>query len=293
MKLVQSFWSKPFLGNSTGSLLSRNNGGWLNSKCFYMSWALSCLQLRKIYPDMNLELVTDSFGKKLLINRLKLPYDQVHLELDPLSRFSESLWAIGKIKTYSIQSSPFIHVDGDVFIWDDVLSNLFKSDLCVQSIDRQARYYARTSKKIIDLFGYIPDDLLDHLKSKQIFGVNAGVIGGSNIEFFKNYTSFAMSFVNKNIGALKYLDQEYFNMFYEQFLFSFWQRKNKLKLTTLFDNLSADFNEIVDMTMIPIQKYNHIVGLAKSNIIINEQVCLRLAIDYPVYYERINNMDFG
>lgn len=37
-----------------------------------MSWALSCLQLKQSYDKV--ELVTDSEGAELLINKLHLPY---------------------------------------------------------------------------------------------------------------------------------------------------------------------------------------------------------------------------
>lgn len=288
MKLIQSFWSKPFLSTLNKRPLTRGKGGWVTAKSFYMAWALSVLQLKKLYGNYEIVLVTDSSGKELLIDKFGLPYDRVILELDCLNNFSERLWALGKMKAYSIQKEPFIHIDGDAFLWGKILEPLFHSELCVQNIDNRTMYYSETAKNVMEHFKNIPSSLLSHLKCEEIFGINAGIIGGNNIDFFEEYTSFAMKLINRNQASLRYINQEYFNMFYEQFLFSFIQRKNGCKMDTLLSNLSQDFNEIVDMSLVPIKPYNHIVGHAKSSLIINEQVCLRLLIGYPNYYNRIN-----
>lgn len=105
MKIIQSLWSKP-------SLIT---GGWSEKTFYYMSWALSCLKLKEFYNSV--ELFTDKKGKEFLIDRLQLPYDKVNIVLDDLNEFNSRLWALGKIYTYSIQHEPFIHVDGDVYIY--------------------------------------------------------------------------------------------------------------------------------------------------------------------------------
>jgi uncharacterized GH25 family protein len=74
MKIVQSLWSIPILQNKK-SLFNIGNGGWAERKFYYMSWALSCLQFKKYYKD--LVLVTDKAGKKLLIDKLNLPYSEI------------------------------------------------------------------------------------------------------------------------------------------------------------------------------------------------------------------------
>jgi len=63
MKIVQTFW--------TGHSETYDNpfdlkGGWLSGEYHWMSWALSCLQLKKFYKEI--ELVTDKKGKQILID---------------------------------------------------------------------------------------------------------------------------------------------------------------------------------------------------------------------------------
>ena len=89
-----------------------------------MSWALSCLQLNKFYN--NVELITDSRGKELLIDKLKLPYKNVRIELDNLNfDCSPQLWVTNKIYSYTLHNEPFLNVDGDVYIFQPFPDDLF------------------------------------------------------------------------------------------------------------------------------------------------------------------------
>lgn len=49
----------------------KNSFGWARPEYHLMSWALSCLQLKKIYG--NVELYANNTAAELLINDLKLP----------------------------------------------------------------------------------------------------------------------------------------------------------------------------------------------------------------------------
>jgi hypothetical protein len=90
----------------------KNNLGFLSPEFNWMGWALSCLQLKQYYRYV--ELYTNNAGYEVLINKLKLPYDEVHLVLNDIT-FPPQLWAYPKLYTYSLQSAPFLHIDGDAF----------------------------------------------------------------------------------------------------------------------------------------------------------------------------------
>lgn len=96
--------------------------GWLLPIFNYLSWIISCNQLRRYYDDVT--LVTDSQGYDVLINKLHLPYTDVIESLDCLNHYNPNLWALAKIKAYQSIKEPFIHVDGDVFIWTKIDESL-------------------------------------------------------------------------------------------------------------------------------------------------------------------------
>ena len=183
MKIVQSLWVKPSLKKENFNISDRNKGGWVDKKYNYMSWALSCLQFKKYYN--NVELVTDSIGYELLIEKIGLPYSKVDIELDQLNNYHPDLWALGKIQAYSIQNEPFIHADGDVFIFKKFEESFEKSPLIAQNLETEFSYYYEIFKNIEENFDYIPQVLIESKTiNGGIIGVNAGLLGGSDFCFF-------------------------------------------------------------------------------------------------------------
>jgi len=57
----------------------RDSFGWASPEYHLMGWALSCLQLRRIYG--NITLFANSPAAHLLIDTLQLPYAKVDLNL--------------------------------------------------------------------------------------------------------------------------------------------------------------------------------------------------------------------
>lgn len=99
MKIVQSFWT-------AGKDATNYNFGWLSPLDHYLSWILSCNLLRKQYNHVG--LVTDQQGYHILVEELGLPYTEVDTCLDSLVEYKSHLWALAKIKAYSIQRELFI-----------------------------------------------------------------------------------------------------------------------------------------------------------------------------------------
>lgn len=214
MKIVQTFWS--------GENTDRRNYGWLSPKHHFLSWILSSNQLRKFYK--NIELITDSHGYELLINRLKLPFTKVRVELDSLNTYPSDLWALAKIKAYSLQDEPFLHIDSDAFIFEAFSEEFLQSDLVCQNAEILSPYYPESWIKISAQLPYIPD-ALQGIGKKEIEAYNMGIFGGHNLEFIKNYTDQVFSFVDQNAAfwnssSTSKEDLFNFNIFFEQKLFN-------------------------------------------------------------------------
>ena len=88
MKIIQSFWT----GNKNSLT---DSYGWLLPIFNYLSWIISCYQLRRYYDDVT--LVTDSQGYDVLINKLHLPYTDVIVSLDCLNHYNPNLWALANL----------------------------------------------------------------------------------------------------------------------------------------------------------------------------------------------------
>ena len=131
MRVIQTFWTAK--GNP---LLSTY--GWTHPRYNAMSWTLSCLCLQQHFN--NIELYTDTAGYQFLIERLGLPYKKVHVVLDDFFCLPYH-WALSKIKVYSMQESPFVHVDGDVYLPNGLPDSLLVAKLVAQNKEFGTEYY--------------------------------------------------------------------------------------------------------------------------------------------------------
>ena len=236
-------------------------------------------------------LISDEEGAKLLIDDLKLPYTKVTVCLDELNHYHPKLWAIGKIKAYQLQKKPFLHVDGDIFIWKFFGENSFNQKaLIVQNIDYDYPWYATMMESIEHHFDYIPKAvLLSYRNEENLTGINAGIIGGTDIGFFQRYTHEAFEFVDRNLVNLDKINIGLFNNVFEQYLFYCLAKCEKKKIFP-FLNLKPheEFTDAMTFNLLPnVKSFIHLIGFAKKNIYACEQVEMRLRYEFPYYYQKI------
>ncbi len=280
MKIIQSFWS----GNKKDFT---NSYGWHSYKFNWISWALSCHQLVKYHKDV--ELYTDKFGYEILIEQLKLPYTKVHVVLDELNNYQQDLWAIAKIKTFQLQTEPFIHVDGDVFVWESLTDKFEKSNLVTQNLEVTTDYYRQGWKKILPYLDFLPKEMNDFNQNKNNYAYNMGIIGGTNINFINEYTKKSIEFVNKNKNSWNQIKSFNFNIFFEQVLFYELSKQQNQKVDVLIQDTPNDDGYVGfgDFDKVPIKKYLHLLGSYKINLIICSAMETYTMRNYPDTYSKI------
>jgi len=293
MKIVHSLWSKPLIQNKSKNA---GIGGWLSSEYFYYSWALSCLSISKLYSDI--ELVTDAQGYKLLIDKLDLPYTSIRVKLDELDVYPSDLWAVGKVFSYSLQETPFIHVDGDVFIWAPFGEIIENAPLVAQQLDITNGHYNYALTKASQAHTLIPKSIKLFVSTNPEYRVyNAGIIGGNDIDFFKSFyvESIKMLELNQNILP-KSMGSTHYALLYEQLLFTVIAQKQKIpvepylsnpsiKFGILPSNISDFYNKYDDA-----HRYIHILGDRKKNLRYCYELKNQLEIEYPRYLEKIDQL---
>ncbi|MFA0961132.1 DUF6734 family protein [Roseivirga sp. BDSF3-8] len=288
-KIIQSFWTKPFFQNKAESAEHRLKGGWPSEKYNYLSWAFSCLQLKKFYNQV--ELYTDDYGKYLLIDQLQLPYDKVSTRLNDLDEYGTDLWAIGKVYTYSLQKEPFIHVDGDVFLWEKLPHHLDNAPLVSQNIENEPRLYGDMMKSIIESFDDIPEELLAVDVSQQsIYAINAGVIGGFDIAFFQDYTKKIFAFIEKNKESISGINSGLFNCVYEQLLFYMMATLRDIDIACVYPGIKT-IPEVIKTFRLAghATNYVHTFGINKKDKFSYPFLEDYMKQLYPEYLERIEN----
>jgi hypothetical protein len=267
----------------------KNSFGWAASEYHLMSWALSSLQLHKIYQSV--ELYANSNAAEMLIDTLELPYNKVNITHDNLYLPNENLWALPKMFTYSLQKEPFLHVDGDVFLFDQFPISLLKNELIAQNIEEATNYYTSTQKELMANFDYFPDCVkADFFSSIPIRGVNAGILGGNNIAFIKDYTQAAFEYINRNVERLPLIIVDRFNIFFEQHLFYSLAKERNIPIGVLINDVINDneYKYIGDIHKAPCcRSYLHLLGHLKKDEYTCTQMAAKLRDLYPEYYYKV------
>jgi len=283
MKIVQSFWS------CSHTDLFRFTAGWAGAEYNLMSWALSCLLLKEYYP--NVTLYCDKVSANILIDKLKLPYSNVVCRLDNLNRYHPQLWALPKLYTYAQQDCPFLHIDGDVFIWKKFNEDLLAGKLIAQNEEAATGYYESMLANLESELTYFPTEIEFERNGKQpIHAFNAGIIGGTDTSFFKSYAKKAFQFVDNNEKNFSRIQVSNFNIFFEQYLFYCLAKQKEIKVNVLFKEIISDnkYRDLGSFIEVPHnKKYLHLIGDYKRNKGVCEQLAFRLRQDYPEYYYSI------
>ncbi len=283
MRIVQTFWT-------AGRDPLEHAFGWLRPEYNLMSWTLSCLSLREHYDEV--ALYTDEQGKHVLIDLLHLPYTEVNVVYDETLCLPQH-WAYAKIKTYSLQTKPFLHVDGDVFLPKPVPKDIIGTPLIAQNREIGTGYY----KSMMDnILAYpeitLPDYILDALQDKSIMSFNMGIFGGSDLKFIHHYCQEAFRFLEENRmndSSLKH-SGVWCNILFEQIFLAVLARKQSVQVECLTrpmmdEGYSGD--EFCDFPRYEEKQLFHLLGGHKrveANCEMMGQTLVRL---YPNYLLRI------
>ncbi len=263
--------------------------GWLSPEFHLMSWGFSCLSLQKIgYTPV---LYTDDAGAFFLIDKLSLPYQKVRISHNKYYNPNEHLWALSKIHTYSLQTEPFIHVDGDVFLFQHFNEKILSAPLAVQNIENATEYYTSAQRQYMDHFTFFPDCVRkDFWSGKPIKAVNAGLLGGNDIDFFNRYAYEARQYVKRNESVLHKVDMNRFNVFFEQHLFHAMAKQQGVKVETYLKQQFPDnqYTGLANFHEVPSKrKYLHMLGHFKRDEFCCLQMAAMLRQQYPDTYEKV------
>jgi hypothetical protein len=287
MIFVQSFWSKPFLNLDSNDVNYRVSGGFIDKRYFYYCWVLSFMQLKKSGRDV--VLFTDDLGKYILIDMLDLDYHDVLLEFNELKDLSSSYWAIPKLVTYGKVCEPFLHVDGDLILFDgfrvgDVQSKELVFEFCNRSFSDDHL------KTIIKLNSMV----LNSTSDLEAGEYNCGIAGGRDYRFFNTFAEWAVDHFVKNLDKLDADDLRFnknvINAYFEQHLLFQYVRKEHRNCYCLFD---CDPRDIYLQTFfLPehdrAKKMTHFLLNLKSKMSL--EIALSLQLHYPEWYLKINDL---
>jgi hypothetical protein len=187
MRAVWSFWTKPFRAFHADR--------WTSEKHHLLSWILSFETARRHYPDT--ALYTDDDGARLLTDTLRLPFASVTTELNVLSDLDAAWWALGKLYTYRAQTTPFVHIDSDVFLWNALPQKTVSAPVFAQNPERfeigNSYYRPQLWEHLIAAVGgWLPAEWTWYSRRGGHEAVCCGILGGRRTDFLAYYADGAI-----------------------------------------------------------------------------------------------------
>ena len=283
MRIVQTFWT-------AGHNPLEYSFGWLRPEYNLMSWTLSCLSLREHYDEV--ALYTDKQGKHVLIDLLHLPYTEIHVIYDETLCLPHH-WAYSKIKTYSLQTQPFLHVDGDVYLPKPMPVDIIQSPIVVQNREVGTGYYRSMMDNVLSFPEIIlPDYINEALQNESIISYNMGIFGGTNLRFIHQYCQEALRFLednHMNDSRLKH-SEVWCNILFEQIFLAVLADKYSIRVGCLMRTMKDEgYNgkEFCDFQRYEEKQLFHLLGGHKRVDVNCELLELTLVRLYPQYMLRL------
>lgn len=218
MRAVWSFWSKPF-ESCKGRI-------WREPWHHLLAWGLS---LRLATPHFSeTQLVTDTAGKRMLVDMLGLKFDLVSTALDQLRDAAPGWWALGKLTAYSLQDRPFTHIDTDVFLWKALPPRLTSAPVFAQCPESHSLENEWCGPHQIEaLFDRhrlklpVEWQWASSRNTTCFREDNCGILGANNVDFIRHYAETALRLVSDPAHRALWdelPDKSGFTMLIEQYL---------------------------------------------------------------------------
>lgn len=284
MNAIQTFWTTPGL---SADLIP---GGWLDPRYHFMGWSLSACLLDQHFEKTILH--TDTTGQQILVDLLGLPYNEVRLTQEGLGlQYPRSWWVMRKINSYN-QPAPFLHVDGDAFLWDGLPTHVQTSPIIAQNDQKGFGCYDIAARQLTGAGVTLPSFLSAPNVDSDYEAVNMGVVGGTDITFFRHYVNKVRYFYDTQLAdkAVNMLEIGYVNTLIEECFFRQYaiHRKKPVsciiteKLHQEYKSISNSFDQSYGLT--------HLIGQSKKDIFYCKQVEFELKRRFPKVYKRVTDL---
>jgi len=225
-----------------------------------------------------IDIVTDSKGKELL-ELYDIDFDVIRTDLDNIEHVNENIWAYPKIYSISLYDKPFIHMDLDLGLIDQMTDEMINADFTFQC--GEASNLPLYNQVLSDTADFLPK-IIDDNHSDNAW--NCGIIMCNDIETKKIWTDTVNEhlFGVKAAEFMKSTDLHVQNHLSEQyFIGCLTKEKNVQVLLPDFD-----FNEGKRMKN-PEFKFFHLWAGSKKKQCLLDGVNGMLKKEFPETYKRV------
>jgi len=290
MRYVHSLWSTPARKKNFDNKYDEK----YLSKNFY-TYLLSALSIKKL--GYQIDLYCDEYAYDMYS---LIPYDNIHIVNYDRDGIDSKFWVWGKIKTYSLQEEPFIHIDGDVFFFKDIIGDKMSSGkypLVVQNVENEkimGECFVR------DYLGskhpFVNNNLCGIEWEKYGFtAYNCGVVGFNDLVFRNDYVNKVHEILTtlSKSGDFEENRRKYDSMFLlseQSLLYYMTQERNIMPLEIIpeAEIIKRNYNWYPIASEIG---YVHMWSYSKYKPEVIEKIKYRIERDFPEHAHLLNEFE--
>jgi len=214
MKAIYAHYSTPYGGD-----IRNAHTHWAFPYVEFLLLAYSSAKMK--FFGNTTTLVTDEYGKKLIIDELQIPFDEVLVELDNCEK-KKRFWAAGKIYAYTKaikEFEPYIMVDNDAGFHEAPPKELMDEPYLCQHIHHNnnhefGNYVRYLVSKTPNVFPYGIFHEFEH----EIHGCNSGIVVCNDKELHDEFSRYTWALMNDPF--FDHLEKQATKPIYEHF--SYW-----------------------------------------------------------------------
>ncbi len=290
MRAVWSFWSEPFR--------THYGGVWGTPLNHALAWVVSVMTASRHYSDTL--LVTDSAGARMLVDQLRLPFAEVSTELDRLRGYDPGWWVLGKLTAYRLQTTPFVHVDNDAFLWKRLPARLETAPVLAQHPEIYAPgqdiYRPQdVEHAFAETGGVLPVEWQwARAQGPGLTAENCGIVGGCDVAFLRHFTETALALVERPENApgwMRHPDKWRFVYIVEQFMLSACLGYHRFNPTSPHKGVRVEYlfrswDEARNPNQAARLGFTHLMAYSKRAPDVMRRLSERVRRDWPDYYRR-------
>ena len=286
MKAIYTFWSKPLINNFARCKSEKN---------FILMFVYSMLWSAKWFEKV--ELNTDEYGYNIFkyFENSKIKIKNTLNDFEGLDSYL--FWAYPKIYSLTLQDEPFIHIDGDIFIFRRLPEDLFSGDFGFQNLE--IAHYERAYSKLINFYDknyyFKPSVWSNNLKT----AINCGLMYFKNPILAKNFhkdvkkyfididDKFAAQLKTELQDVIKTTYITYPLLFEQYYLNCFINSLENKKINYLLSNEQVEKEEKGQSI---IQGYVHLIEDKNNPYYINN-INQRFMLEFPEEWKIFNKLN--
>ena len=227
-------------------------------------------------------LYTDDLGRKILCDELQLDFADIDTSLNNLPKEFSRFYSLGRSYACSSQTSQFLHVDFDAFLYEKLPADFHEFDVIFEKrfcADKKEPSLCRPM--LFSNAQQIPDWWNQYNEQKTFEYSSLGVFGGKQFDFFKKFHDGILNILDNNRNYLENSKIRFASELYHHKLFLAQYTLDQYLSHHLAAKMNLSIRHVVSPNNISQVRYAHVFTDKSVQTDLYGRIARRIMSDYP------------